>query len=135
MLSFSAAKPVNLGLANGQLAPLPESPNAVSTQTDDDDRKMPPIEFSGDAAAMMDKLKAIINDLPRSSIVTMTEDYLHVEFRSLIFRFVDDVEFFIDREESRIHFRSKSRVGHSDLGVNRKRMENITKLIRQQQAN
>jgi uncharacterized protein (DUF1499 family) len=55
------------------------------------------------------------------------ENYWHFEVTSLIFRFVDDVEFLIDRQKKRIDFRSASRVGHSDLGVNRRRMNAISR--------
>ena len=72
-------------------------------------------------------LKQVLAEMPRATIVTERPDYLHVEFRSALFRFVDDVEFFIVPEEQRIHFRSASRVGHGDLGVNRSRMELIQK--------
>ena len=68
--------------------------------------------------------------MPRVTIVSERADYLHVEFRSALFRFVDDVEFFVVPSEQAIHFRSASRVGHGDLGVNRRRME----LIRQRFA-
>jgi len=57
--------------------------------------------------------------------VEQTGDYLRVEFRSFLFRFCDDVEFYYDRRSGLVHFRSASRVGHSDLGVNRRRMEQI----------
>jgi len=69
--------------------------------------------------------------LPRAKIVSVEDNYLHVEFRSAIFRFVDDVEFLVvipeeqRPTEQRIHFRSASRVGYSDFGVNRRRMEQI----------
>jgi uncharacterized protein (DUF1499 family) len=58
-------------------------------------------------------------------MVTVEDRYIHAEFTSALFRFVDDVEFQIDAESGLIHFRSASRVGRSDLGVNRKRMESI----------
>lgn len=73
----------------------------------------------------MRKLTAAIQSMPRRKIVIATENYLHVEFSSAIFRFVDDVEFFLDDATQTIHFRSASRLGYSDLGVNRKRMEEI----------
>jgi len=60
--------------------------------------------------------------------------YLHVEFRSTLFRFVDDVEFVIDEPQGLIHIRSASRVGYSDLGANRKRMEKIRLAFQQRQA-
>ena len=65
--------------------------------------------------------------MPRTKIVTVDDNYLYAEFRSALFRFVDDVEFLIDPKERAIHFRSASRVGYSDLGVNRHRMEQIQK--------
>ena len=58
---------------------------------------------------------------PRATIIEETGQYMHVEFRSRIFGFVDDVEFLVD--DRVIQVRSASRVGRSDLGVNRKRIE------------
>ena len=63
--------------------------------------------------------------MPEATIIEEQDDYLYAEFRSRIFRFVDDVEFAVDNENNEVHFRSASRVGHSDLGVNRARMERI----------
>ncbi len=67
--------------------------------------------------------------LPRVKVVSRTADYLHLTFRSLIFQFVDDVEFQIDLDSNLLHFRSASRWGYSDLGVNRRRMQQITELL------
>ncbi len=125
VLSFSAGRPTNLGVKDGKLAACPASPNCVSTQADDEGHKIDAIAFDGSAADAMAKLKLAIAPLPRSHVVTETADYLHVECTSLIFRFVDDVEFWIDASNRVIHFRSASRVGHGDLGVNRARMEAI----------
>ena len=65
--------------------------------------------------------------MPRSRIVTSDQRYLHAEFRSLWLGFVDDVEFLADETQDLLHFRSASRVGYSDLGVNRTRLEEITR--------
>lgn len=111
--------------ATGQFAPCPDSPNCVSTQATDQEHGIAPYTFSGSPAEAMTGLLAIVNAMPRTTIVTQTDDYLHVEFRSRIFRFVDDVEFFVDDASKTVQFRSAARVGHSDLGVNRKRMEEI----------
>jgi uncharacterized protein (DUF1499 family) len=73
----------------------------------------------------MKRLKGAIATIPRMTIVTEAGDYLHAEATSRLFRFVDDVEFYVDRAAKVIHFRSASRVGRSDLGVNRARMEQI----------
>jgi len=67
----------------------------------------------------------ILRDRPRTTIVREETDYLKAECRSALFRFVDDVEILFDDAEKRIHFRSASRVGRSDFGVNRNRMEEI----------
>jgi uncharacterized protein (DUF1499 family) len=85
---------------------------------------MTPLPSAGGEADWT-RLRQIIEQMPRTRIVTLTPEYMHVEFRSLIFRFVDDVEFLRDEKNQQIHFRSASRVGHSDLGVNRRRMMEI----------
>ena len=59
------------------------------------------------------------------------EAYLHYEFTSLLLRFVDDVEFLFDEATKTVHFRSASRTGYSDLGVNRRRMEQMQALVRE----
>ncbi len=123
-----AAKPEGtFAPATATFAPCPDSPNCVSSQADpsDDVHYMAALPYSGSAVDAKEKLWAIVKALPRTTIVTEQERYLHVEFRSRIFRFVDDVEFYIDEETNLIHFRSASRLGYSDMGVNRKRMENI----------
>jgi uncharacterized protein (DUF1499 family) len=125
LMSFLAGRPMNLGVTDGKLAPCPSSPNCVSTQAEDADHRIEPIRFTGSAIDAKAKLKQALGTLPRTAIVTETDDYLHVECTSLIFRFVDDVEFWIDATNQTIHFRSASRVGRSDLGVNRARMETI----------
>ena len=66
-----------------------------------------------------------MRSLPRTTVVTATGTYLHAEFRSAVFRFVDDVEFHADEAAGVIQVRSGSRIGFSDLGVNRRRIEAI----------
>ena len=124
-MSLLARRPANLGVRAGKLAPCPSSPNCVSTQADDPEHRIDVIPFTGSPTDALAKLKRAIATLPRAASVTETGDYLHVECTSLIFRFVDDVEFWIDESNHVIHFRSASRVGRGDLGVNRKRMEAI----------
>jgi uncharacterized protein (DUF1499 family) len=74
-------------------------------------------------------LKAAIATLPRTKLVEEGDRYLHYEFTSLLFRFVDDVEFLFDDETKTVHFRSASRTGYGDFGVNRRRMEQIRSLV------
>ena len=131
-LSMTANRPTNLGVSNGKLAKCPDSPNCVSTQAESDDHRMDSIGFQGDADQAIENIKRTVGKLfSRAQLVDEHNGYLHFEFTSLIFRFVDDVEFFVDDETKQIHFRSASRVGHSDLGANRRRMKKITQELNQ----
>ncbi len=123
-----AEPPTNLGVEGGSLAPCPETPNCVSTQeeAEDTDHRMEPISFSGSAGEAMEAVARTVEEMPRAEIVQSEDDYLRAEFTSRIFRFVDDVEFRADDETGLLDFRSASRVGHSDMGVNRERMTEIT---------
>lgn len=114
-----AAKPVR------SLAPCPRTPNCVSTQAPAGPQHLEPIPYVGPLAAARDRMLKILRDRPRTTIVREETDYLKAECRSALFRFVDDVEILFDDAEKRIHFRSASRVGRSDFGVNRNRMEEI----------
>lgn len=125
ILSFTARRPQGLGASEGRLQPCPDRPNCVSSQADNLSQRMEPLPFTGDPEAALDKIKRILAGQPRATLVSSTSDYLHVECKSLVFRFVDDVEFLVDRTASVIHFRSASRVGYSDWGVNRQRMERV----------
>lgn len=125
MLSFFSRKPDNLGVVNGRLADCPATPNCVCTQCSDPDHQMESLRFTGSPDEAMERLRTVIAAMPRSKIVTTDKRYMHVEVTSRMFRFVDDVEFLIEPDTKTIQFRSASRVGRSDLGVNRQRMEDI----------
>jgi len=107
------------------LAACPDKPNCVSSQAGDQRHLIEPLHFTGEPGEAWSRLKAILQQQPRTRIVDEQDGYLHAEFRSLVFRFVDDVEFFFDEPNGTVHFRSASRAGHSDLGANRKRMETM----------
>ncbi len=124
-LGCSGTRPVNLGIENGTLAPCPASPNCVSSQARDHRHAIEPLPLRGPSPEAITELKRIIRSFRRTDIVSSTETYIHAEFRSAIFGFTDDVEFYCDEKKGVIHVRSASRVGHSDLGVNRKRIEAI----------
>lgn len=116
--------PKRIGVKNGQFARCPMRPNCVSSQCDRPSQYIDPIRV-GDIDNPLGRVKAIALSIAKSKIITETDDYLHVEFRSRIFSFVDDAEFFLDRKKGVIHMRSAARVGYSDMGVNRKRLELI----------
>jgi uncharacterized protein (DUF1499 family) len=118
-----------LGVLDGKLKPCPASPNCVSSQSPGERHGMEAIPYATTMNEARGRLRKIIQGMERSTIVTEREDYLHVEFRSAIFRFVDDVEFYLDDSRKLIHFRSASRTGNYDFGVNRRRMETIRKLF------
>ena len=126
-LSLTSRRPDNLGIHNGQLADCPPTPNCVSTTASRESQQMDPIPFDGTTDEARARLLEILAALPRTKIVTRQSTYLHAECTTALFRFVDDVEFLIDEQEKIIHFRSASRTGHSDLGENRRRMEQISR--------
>ncbi|MGB8700310.1 MAG: DUF1499 domain-containing protein [Thermosynechococcaceae cyanobacterium] len=125
IFSFSGTRPQDLGLQNGQLAACPNSPNCVSSQAPVSDaiHYIAPLTFSGSAPAAIAQLKTLIEGLERTQIVQANETYLYAEFTSKLMGFVDDVEFYADDGAKVIHVRSASRLGQSDLGANRDRIE------------
>lgn len=109
-----------------RLRPCPRSPNCVSTLPGEDTKhRMDPLPLRLSPDQALDRLKDILARRERTEIVAREKGYLHATETSALLRFVDDVEFEIDAEAGVIHFRSASRVGWSDLGVNRRRMEEI----------
>ncbi|MEK7349685.1 MAG: DUF1499 domain-containing protein [Nitrospirota bacterium] len=112
-----------------QLSPCPSSPNCVSTQAQDEGHAIEPIRYRKSRAEAKEALKEVIRSMPRTKLVDEDESYLHYEFTSMLLRFVDDVEFLFDDDTKTIHFRSASRTGYGDLGVNRKRMEQVRVLV------
>ena len=110
--------------------PCPESPNCVNSQQSvaDEEHAIQPIEFVGTRQQAQAKLLHVLKAAERANIVVVEDDYIRVEFTSQIMRFVDDVEFYFPSTTSdniTIHVRSASRIGESDFGVNRERIEQI----------
>ena len=116
--------PASLGVTAGRLAPCPGSPNCVSSQATDEQR-VEPLRYDGDAAPARTRLLEVLNGMERARVVQSTDDYVHVEFRSAVFGFVDDVEFYFS-PPGIIQVRSASRTGYYDFGVNRERIETIS---------
>lgn len=105
-----------------KLRPCPGSPNCVSSVGSDG---LGPIPFDGPVATARERLAEIVRTLPRTTVVEQSDDYLRAEIRSGLFGFVDDLELAFDQAAGVVHFRSKSRTGYWDLGVNRRRVERI----------
>ena len=125
ILARVVKSPANLGIREGKLAPCPDSPNCVSTQSQDPRHAIAPIPYTASLAVTRYNLLHIIHSMERSTIITENPTYIHAEFRTKGFRYVDDVEFYLDQEAQLIHFRSSARLPYYDFEVNRKRMEAI----------
>ena len=126
---FAGSPPTSLGVRDGRLAPCPDKPNCVSSEAIDDTHRVAPLAYGGDAAAALQRLADIIAAQPGATLVTRRGDYLHAEFATALMGFVDDFEARVDAAARTIELRSASRLGHSDLGVNRKRVEAIRVLF------
>jgi uncharacterized protein (DUF1499 family) len=125
---LAGTRPMNLGIHDGNLAACPVTPNCVNSQapTSDLEHAIAPIEFGGKASATMENLKLVLKNMPRTNIITADSNkYLYAEVTSKLMGFIDDVEFYIDDSSKTIRVRSASRLGESDLGVNRQRIEEI----------
>ena len=117
-----------LGITDGHLMTCPKTPNCVSSHAKDTTHFIQPAVFIGTSQQAQRRLLEILMEWEGTKIVVFQDKYIRAEFTSKIFRFVDDVEFYFPEtgtKEITIHSRSASRVGTSDFGVNRKRMEQI----------
>ena len=107
------------------LPPCPNTPNCVSSRAVEKSQKMEPLGYTGSEEDARERLLKVIRSFPRSTVVRDSGKLLKVEFRSAIFSFVDDVTFEFDHSSKTIHFRSASRSGYYDFGVNRRRMNEV----------
>lgn len=124
----------SLGVENGQLAQCPSTPNCVCSQAKDENHFIEPIRISGTAPEARKRILKTLGELDRLKIIAFEDNYIRAEFSSRVFHFVDDVEFYFpdtETAETIIHVRSASRVGYSDLGVNRKRVEKVRRRLEQ----
>ncbi len=113
---------------SNRLPDCPSSPNCVCSQASRDAQFIRPFDLRVNAESSLRTLRDVLERIPGAKIVTREERYLHVEFRTPTFGFVDDVEFLIDESAHAIQVRSASRIGYSDRGANRRRIESLRKL-------
>lgn len=125
LLSCAGKRPSNLGVSAGTFAPCPASPNCVSSDASDSAHQVTPLQLALAPAEAWSAAGEIVSGLPRTHIVKETADYLHAECRSALFGFVDDLELQLRPVEGIIAVRSASRLGYSDLGVNRSRIDGL----------
>lgn len=124
----------NYGIIEDELRPCPESPNCVSSQDKKQTHYIEPIKVE----SVKSSIQILVNHFnknPSYSLQQVSNNYLHVIFKSKIFGFRDDVEFFGDPKNNLLHVRSASRVGRSDLNANRKRVENLREVLEKQLTN
>jgi uncharacterized protein (DUF1499 family) len=124
LLSFPGSRPTDIGIRGSRLAPCPVSPNCVCSDDSNTQHGVAPLRLAVTAEGWAAARHAVLS-LPRTRIVTERSDYLHAECTSAFFGFVDDLELHLRPGEGIIAVRSASRVGYSDFGVNRKRVETI----------
>jgi len=124
---FSGTRPDNLGVRDGRLAPAKSTPNNVSSQADKGDAQhyVEPLRYSGDLRHAWAALKQVVDGMPRVKVLKSDPNYLYAEFNSRLMGYVDDVEFYLDEKAGVIQVRSASRLGRSDFGVNRERIEAV----------
>ena len=108
----------------------PDSPNCVSSLAKNPKYRVEPFKLKKDPKTSWDIIQKTVGSLPRTKIVTADNSDIHAECRSMIFRFVDDLTLHLTPSKDIIHIRSASRTGYSDLGVNRRRVENLRKKLR-----
>jgi len=132
--SCAAEPSVNPVASGSGLRPCPDSPNCVASGAEDERHRIAPLTFATPAAEAWQLLKEQVAKLPRATVVSERPGYLHVECRSKVFGFVDDLEFQLRAAQGTIAVRSASRTGYYDFGVNRQRVETLRAALLAPQA-
>ena len=120
-----AGETPELGVKDGKLWVCPSTPNCVVSQGADESHAIAPIVYTGSREDARNWLIKVLGVVPRTEILTQTDDYIRVKSTSRLMGFVDDSEFYLPADEPVIHMRAAARLGESDLGVNRRRLEQI----------
>ncbi len=122
---FAGSAPDSLGIEQGHLAPCPSTPNCVVSQDADSVHAIEPIAYHIPREQAKQVLAKVLTVVPRTTIIEETDDYIRAESSSKLMGFIDDLEFYFPADQAVIQLRSSSRLGESDLGVNRRRLEQI----------
>ena len=134
LLGWAGRRPAALGVHDGRLAPCAARPNCVSSDAADAAHRVEPFRLALPAPEAWAAARRAVAKLPRVTVVTEREGYLHAECESRLLRFVDDLELQLRPADGAIAVRSASRLGYSDLGVNRARVEELRERLRAQGA-
>ena len=132
ILSCSGKRPPNLGVSDGVLSQCPDKPNCVSSDAKDTQHQIQNYTLALPSDEAWQAVRQSVLELPKIKIVSESDGYLHAECSSAIFGFVDDLELHFRPDAGFIAIRSASRLGHSDLGVNRKRVEQLRVMLTDQ---
>lgn len=132
MFSFAGRRPPNLEDPKGHLTPCPSSPNCVSSDAGDTAHYVDPLRLVVPEERAWPAVRTAVLALRGVHIVSETAVYLHAECRSALFGFIDDLELLLRQDDSVIAVRSASRLGYSDLGVNRRRVEHLRAVLARQ---
>ncbi len=129
LLSCSGKRPTNIGVHNSTLTPCPAKPNCVSSDARGSHNVEPLFLGNLSASDAWTLAVKVVDNLHRVTIIRQTETYLHAECQSAILGFVDDLELHLRGAERIIAVRSASRLGRSDFGINRKRIDDLRKTL------
>lgn len=127
MVVSNLRTPKNLGVTDGRLAPMPKSPNAASSQSTEAYYQVAPLPLKGDLASTKAALLAAVKAYGGGKIIEETDTYIYIIFTTPTMKYKDDLEFYLSEEEGVVHYRSSSRIGYSDMGLNRERYNAIAK--------
>jgi uncharacterized protein (DUF1499 family) len=130
----SGKRPDDIGIDPSGLRGCPKSPNCVSSEAKDEKRAIEPFRLKGDPNVSWPLIQDEIASMTKWTIVTATDTYIHVECKSRIFRFIDDLELYFNSSNGIISIRSASRIGYSDFGANRRRVELLRSELRARQV-
>ena len=125
--TFPPSKPETVGLRDNSLQNCGSKPNCVCSLQNDSVHGIAPFQIRENVNSSMEKLSKIIQSMNGARIISSQDGYLYAEFKTSFFGFIDDVEFHVNESANRIEVRSASRLGYSDLGLNRSRLESIRK--------
>ena len=125
ILACGAGQPKNGLEMTGVLRECPSSPNCVCSDAQDEVHAIAPIQITGSPEAAFEKARDIIRGWKRCQVIQFEPNFLHAECKSAVLRFVDDLELVLRANRHEIAVRSASRVGYSDFGVNRRRVERL----------
>ncbi len=125
LFHFSGNPPTNFGIQDTKLRDCPSTPNCVNSQNDDATHHIDPITYNIDRQKAKELLSKVLTVVPNTTIIEEKDNYIRTESASKIFGFVDDGEFYFPADKQVIEVRYSARLGESDLGVNRRRVEQI----------